>query len=93
MAGIRVFGAAALVALASGVPLAEAAKVQEGGNESALPPSRERQIIQLIRTTDNIDGLCNAVEKGHAASPNEGEFSNQEVCATWRVMQDNQSGN
>ena len=67
MAGIRVFGAAALVALASGVPLAEAAKVQEGGNESALPPSRERQIIQLIRTTDNIDGLCNAVEKGHAA--------------------------
>ena len=40
MAGIRVFGAAALVALASGVPLAEAAKVQEGGNESALPPSR-----------------------------------------------------
>ena len=71
----------------------QAAKVQEGGNESALPPSRERQIIQLIRTTDNIDGLCNAVEKGHAASPNEGEFSNQEVCATWRVMQDNQSGN
>lgn len=52
-----------------------------------------RHSNQLIRSTDNVDGLRNAVEKAHAASPNEGEFSNQEVCATWRVMQGNQSGN